>query len=293
MRLIKEPQGFSVKYERTLQILKKAQELSIRHFDELPYLAFSGGKDSQAIYHCAEIAGVQFTAHHTLTTIEPPELIYFIRKHYPEVITHRPKYNFWQLCLKKKALPTPFARFCCAETKERDGRGTVVLTGIRAAESARRAKRSIAEITSEKKKYRGVIDLFEPEKDTEVTTTCTISGEKIVINPILQWTDADVWYFLNEVAHAPHCCLYDNDYARIGCILCPLANEKQINKDAARYPKYKEKLFKTIEQLRQQGWMKKYPDLTTEEIYQWWKSKMGIKSFIANTKLQTQIDFTK
>ena len=32
------------------------------------YLAFSGGKDSQAVYHLCREAGVKFDAHYSLTT---------------------------------------------------------------------------------------------------------------------------------------------------------------------------------------------------------------------------------
>ena len=48
------------------------------------YLAYSGGKDSDAILELAKMAGVKFDAHHNLTTIDPPELVYHVRKH-PEV----------------------------------------------------------------------------------------------------------------------------------------------------------------------------------------------------------------
>ena len=44
------------------------------------YLAFSGGKDSQTIYHLAQEAGVKFDAHYNVTGIDPPELVYFIRE---------------------------------------------------------------------------------------------------------------------------------------------------------------------------------------------------------------------
>ena len=36
------------------------------------YLAFSGGKDSQCIYHLAEMAGVKFDAHYRITSVDPP-----------------------------------------------------------------------------------------------------------------------------------------------------------------------------------------------------------------------------
>ena len=41
------------------------------------YLAFSGGKDSQCIYHLAVEAGVKFDAHYNKTTVDPPELVRF------------------------------------------------------------------------------------------------------------------------------------------------------------------------------------------------------------------------
>jgi phosphoadenosine phosphosulfate reductase len=55
------------------------------------YLAFSGGKDSQCIYHLAVEAGVKFEAHYNVTGIDPPELVQFIRTNYIDVIRHMPK----------------------------------------------------------------------------------------------------------------------------------------------------------------------------------------------------------
>jgi len=43
------------------------------------------------IYHLAKMAGVKLTPYYNVTGIDPPELIYFIREHYPDVIFSRPK----------------------------------------------------------------------------------------------------------------------------------------------------------------------------------------------------------
>ena len=43
------------------------------------YLAFSGGKDSCVIKALADMAGVHYDAHYSLTTVDPPELVRFIR----------------------------------------------------------------------------------------------------------------------------------------------------------------------------------------------------------------------
>lgn len=47
------------------------------------YVCFSGGKDSQCVYHLCKEAGVKFDAHYSHTTVDPPELIYFMRDRPP------------------------------------------------------------------------------------------------------------------------------------------------------------------------------------------------------------------
>lgn len=36
------------------------------------YLAFSGGKDSVALKHLCDLAGVRYDAHYSMTTVDPP-----------------------------------------------------------------------------------------------------------------------------------------------------------------------------------------------------------------------------
>ena len=101
------------------------------------YLAFSGGKDSQCIYHLAKMAGVKFDAHYSVTTVDPPELIRFIREQYPDVEWEYhywpddPKYNhksgkrrqitMWNLIANHTIPPTRQARYCCSQLKESGG----------------------------------------------------------------------------------------------------------------------------------------------------------------------------
>lgn len=107
------------------------------------YLAFSGGKDSVVIKALADMAGVKYDAHYNVTSVDPPELIYFIRKHHPDVVWDYPTYSdgsratMWNLIPKKKMPPTRIVRYCCEVLKERGGRGRFVITGVRWAESAR------------------------------------------------------------------------------------------------------------------------------------------------------------
>lgn len=112
--------------------------------DDGYYLAFSGGKDSQCIYHLAKIAGVKFDAHYRVTSVDPPELVRFIRQNYPDVSFDIPHdkdgkpISMWNLIPRKLMPPTRLVRYCCAVLKETGGMGRIVVTGVRHAESSRR-----------------------------------------------------------------------------------------------------------------------------------------------------------
>ena len=130
----------------SIDLLRRSERLALRMNPKGFWLAFSGGKDSQCVYHLAKMAGVKFEAHYSLTTLDPPELIRFIRDKYPDVVIERPNLTFLQLCKKKKALPTRIHRFCCAELKESASVGRVTLLGIRNSESTQRACRREMEV---------------------------------------------------------------------------------------------------------------------------------------------------
>ena len=59
-----------------------------------------------------------------------------------------------------------------------------------------------------------------------------------LINPIIDWTTAEVWEFIHEY-DIPYCCLYDEGFTRLGCIGCPMGSPAQRMKEFERYPKYK------------------------------------------------------
>jgi phosphoadenosine phosphosulfate reductase len=175
------------------------------------YLAFSGGKDSQCIYHLALMAGVKFDAHYNVTTIDPPELIYFIRKHYPMVAWNRPIKPFLSV-LPERGFPTRQNRWCCEVFKEGGGNNRRVVTGIRAAESNKRSGRKVVE-------------------------QCYRNSSRTYVNPILDWSDDDVWEFLRK-QNLPYCSLYDEGFKRIGCVMCPLSSRQM--REGDRWPRMKE-----------------------------------------------------
>ena len=247
------------------------------------YLAFSGGKDSQCIYHLAKMAGVKFDAHYSVTSVDPPELIYFIKKHYPDVIWEhhywnddKPEHHYpdgrpkpitmWSLIAAHSIPPTRQARYCCAALKESGGSGRLVVTGVRWAESARRkALHGVADIQTESKavhaqaedeagsSYRrnkngGAIFMDDNGGARRMVEMCYVK-RKTTINPIVDWEEADVWEFLNDVAKVPHCCLYDEGFTRLGCIGCPLQGREGMLRDFDRWPKYKELYIKAFDRM--------------------------------------------
>lgn len=270
--LTRASQGLRRKILYSVDLLRKAERLAMTYDKENGYyLAFSGGKDSQALYHLAQLAGVLFEAHMNLTSVDPPELIRFVRRCYPEVELIKPKASIYQLAVEKQILPTMRVRWCCAEYKEMAGAGKVTLIGIRRQESHRRKKRNEVEISS--RKYSGTLEGLDAYREkklggktdertgevnitnaTEERTLGCISGkESLLISPILHWTERDVWEFLNEVVRVPHCELYDQGFHRIGCIGCPMSQHRQKILENERWPHVKRNWLKAIKAIRAGG----------------------------------------
>ena len=225
------------------------------------YLAFSGGKDSVVIKALADMAGVKYDAHYRVTTVDPPELVRFIKKEFPEVEWEYPRdkdgnrISMWTLIPKKKMPPTRVMRYCCAVLKESSGSGRLRVTGVRWAESGRR-KKSHGEVTIMDKKLKqiaeeeyshiaykvtpqgGIALPLDNRENAQMVEQC-YRTRATTVNPIIDWTDEEVWEFIKEY-NVPYCELYDRGYKRLGCIGCPLTGAKEQKKEFERYPKYKE-----------------------------------------------------
>lgn len=110
------------------------------------YLAFSGGKDSVVCKALLEMAGVKYDAHYRVTSVDPPELVRFIRDKHPDVERDIPRYSdgkpitMWNLIPKKLMPPTRLVRYCCSSLKESGGDGRMTVTGVRWAESVNRQR---------------------------------------------------------------------------------------------------------------------------------------------------------
>ena len=274
------------KIEYSVNLLRKSESMALR-LDPAAgfYLAFSGGKDSQTLYHIAKLAGVRFKAHMNFTSIDPPEVVRFVREQYPDVETIKPKMSIYDMAKKKQILPTRRFRWCCAEFKETSGAGKVTLIGIRKEESTQRANRNEIEISSHK--FSGNFDQWSEHEEKMVV--CVGGKDKILVSPIIHWTEKDVWEFLNG-NNIPHCKLYDEGYKRIGCILCPMSPYRQKVKEMKRYPHVKRKWMETIQWLIDNGYINhNFSDAETG--FRWWISGKSFKQFYADEFLQQKINF--
>lgn len=274
--------------EHTREIILKAVPLALRYDpDKGFFVGFSGGKDSQALYHMMQLCDVPMHAYFSPTSIDPAENIRFIRKNYPEVEFTKLYESIFEVFKQMKVLPSMRIRWCCAYFKEKGGEGKVVCTGVRKAESVKRSKRNEIEVSG--RKFSGHMDEFEQwqenrvrkkmknlnqdqfsdAKQTEVR--CINGKDKILLNPIIEWSEEDVWEFLNKVVEVPHCELYDEGYTRIGCIGCPMATTKNQIKQFRRWPHVKEKWIRAIMDVRREKILANTPPPTSvqQRILDW------------------------
>jgi phosphoadenosine phosphosulfate reductase len=210
------------------------------------YVAFSGGKDSIVTLDLVRRSGCKHDAHMNLTSVDPPELLKFVREHYPDIDYIKPRKSMHNLIVLKGFPPTRQIRYCCGYLKEQAGKGRFIVTGVRREESSTRSS------------YPHI------EKSRLLKNT-------VFYRPILTWTESDIWDYIEE-QKLVYPSLYDEGFSRLGCVMCPLSGKQQMLKEAKRWPHiykmYLGAMDKAIIRNKERG--KKCNQATGQEMMDWW-----------------------
>lgn len=279
------------KEKKAIDRIKLASTLSLQKYGEPLICTYSGGKDSDVLLELFKRSGVPFEVHNSHTTVDAPETVYHIREVFKDLeekgykaVINKPMYkggrvSMWTLIPQKKMPPTKVVRYCCSVLKEQNGAGRMIATGVRWAESAKRRRRSEYEVIGRTVKDAVRISdevMLNNDNDDrrKFIESCTLKA-KTVCNPIIDWTDREVWdfYYGECKKHNP---LYERGYTRVGCIGCPMATRKQRLKGFYEYPTY-EKAYKRAfkKMLEARDHSDKWEN--EEDVFRWWLDDPTIK----------------
>lgn len=231
----------SDKEQKAIQRIKMASEMSLHHYGKPLVCTYSGGKDSDVMLELFRRSGVPFEVHNSHTTADAPQTVRHIRKVFSvlelegiKCEIEMPTYmgdrtSMWKLIPQKLMPPTRIMRYCCSVLKETGCKNRYISTGVRWAESSSRKTRGEFEKIGNKKieaeNFSEVMLMNDNDARRRMTELC-IMKHKMVVNPIIDWTDSDIWnYLLSE--HIQYNQLYDLGYDRVGCIGCPMAGKKR------------------------------------------------------------------
>jgi phosphoadenosine phosphosulfate reductase len=260
--------------------------------DEPYYLCYSGGKDSDVIRILAQLANVKHYLHHNLTSVDAPETVRYV-KSIPDMHIDIPhdkngnRVSMWSLIVKKGLPPTRLMRYCCLELKEKGGEGRLKITGVRAAESVNRKKNAgVVKIIGKPKTTQkfaeeiganydvnrsgGLVMNMDNSPNRRLVEHC-YRTTSTMINPIIDWTDDDVWTFLHHYGCSSNP-LYQCGKSRIGCIGCPMQNTKIKLRDFEKYPKYKQLYISAFDKMLKANTDRvyKYNWQNSIDVFNWW-----------------------
>ena len=145
----------------------------------------------------------------------------------------------------------------------------MITTGVRWAESAKRRKnRGIYEKQSADISRR--ITISNDNDDTRrLFENCRLQAKRIC-NPIVDWTDREVWTtFVPSISRSIRC---TSAVSSVGCIGCPLAGRAGRQFEFGRYPTYERAYLHAFERMLAERRHRKLPAVwqSGEEVLHWW-----------------------
>lgn len=286
MQQLKFIDYFREKKKIAIERLKTFEDKALEE-DTRGYLdTFSGGKDSITNYGLLKESGVKHYCQYSVTGLDFPELIYNMKNNYKDVEFVYPKMKdgttatMWKLIEKKHTPPTRIRRYCCDVLKETLGKNKFIITGVRWAESSKRANRGALENFHKNKKFQ-----FKSEDNDEARRlfeNCLKKG-KFTLNPIIDWTDDDIWGYIKlEGLKYPK--LYDQGYKRLGCIGCPLSSN--CKKELNDYPKIKKLYLRSFEK------MIKY-SIEQDKKIKWSSAEEVMRWYVGDIKQQKKVNINQ
>lgn len=274
------------KERKAIERLRLAAEMSETYYGKPLIITTSGGKDSDVCLALAQAAGIRYEVQHNHTTADAPETIYHVRGTFRRLedkgikcTVNLPTYKgqritMWSLIPQKLIPPTRIMRYCCSVLKEQSGKSRMITTGVRWAESAaRRSKRGIYENMSRDLSKRIIIN-NDNDDTRRLFEDCRLQAKRIC-NPIIDWTDADVWDYI-RAEHIPVNPLYECSFRRVGCVGCPLASRSVRQAEFARYPSFAQMYIRAFDRMLEVRTARGKMDgswrigTTGEDVFHWW-----------------------
>lgn len=280
--------------KRSINRLKLASEMSLQHYGKPLVCEYSGGKDSDVQLWLFDQSGIPFELHNSHTTVDAPLTVYHIRDTFKRLELKGVKCTvdyhedaggkrttMWNLIPLKLLPPTRLVRYCCSTLKESGNADRMISTGVRWAESKSRSLRSPYEALGHTARDSiGVSDekmLLTDNADTRrLFERCQMKA-KIVVNPIIDWTDQNVWDVIRG-EHIQVCEMYNWGYDRLGCIGCPLARKTQREREFYDFPKYKRAYIRAFDHMLEERKLRGKPTAWTcgEEVFLWWMQSTDV-----------------
>ena len=268
--------------QTAIERLRLASDMSQRIFHQPLVITYSGGKDSDVLLHLAQASGIPFEVLHSLTTADAPETVRHVYDTFrrlegkgvkctvdKHVQPDGTRITMWNLIPRKLIPPMRLARYCCSELKEGGGKGRLIATGVRWAESTARAKSRGALEVSHSNRKKSLILSNDNDEDRRLFESCQMKGKRIV-NPIVDWQEADIWDYVGA-EKIPMNPLYCEGFRRVGCIGCPMASRTR-TMEFARYPKIKAAYIRAFERMLQVRNQRKLPTQWRSgvDVLHWW-----------------------
>lgn len=157
-------------------------------------------------------------------------------------------------------------------------------------EQTRKHNRLMLDIVEPSDQENGRVILNNDNDSMRKMVEHCISHAKVVVNPIIDWEDDDVWEFIHT-ENLPYCCLYDEGNARLGCIGCPMNTHAA--EELERWPTYKHMYLTAFDRmLQERDRLGKQTDSWShsEDVLAWWLQQKPPQSKAEEKEYQMMLE---